>query len=304
MLSARSESKESPQSQAARAFYNSIYPAGHAYHRLTVEQAQKSLENITRDDLIAFHKKYYRPDTATIVIAGDVEPKQAVENVRKYFGDWKVEGPAPSVDIPTIEPPKQGDKIVIPMMDKSEVDVYFGYPMGMKRSNPDFYAMRIANQILGGSGALVSIFGEDIREKHGLVYDVGSTFDAGLGAGPWYAVLGSSPANVDKAIDLLRKDMERFNQTGATKKQFERAREFVIGVFPIALETNEGMSRTLLSAEFYGLGINYIRDYAKIYRAVTLDQVNAAAKKYIKPEAATLVIAGPVLNANTSEKSR
>jgi len=293
MISGLAESKESPQSQAARTFYNTIFPAGHPYHRLTVEQATKSLEGITRDDLVAFYAKYYRPDTAIIVIAGDVDSKQAVELVRKYFGDWKAEGPKPVVDIPTVEPPKQGSKVVIPMMDKTEVDVYFGYPMGMKRSNPDYYAMRIANQILGGSGALVSILGEDIREKSGLVYDVGSTFDAGLGAGPWYATLGSSPANADKAINMLRQDVTRFRQTGATKEQFQRAREFVIGVFPIALETNSGVARVLLSAEFYGLGMDYIRDYAKIYRAVTLEQVNASARKYLRPESATLVIAGP-----------
>ena len=313
-LSALAQSKESPDAQASRAFYNAVFPAGHAYHRLTVEDAQKSIQGITRDDLVSFHAAYYRPDTTIIVIAGDVDSKQAVELVGKYFGDWKAAatpgaippgiipggmppaGPAPKVEIPTVQPPKQGTQVVIPMPDKSEVDVYFGWPMGMKRSDADYYAMRIANQILGGSGALLSVLGEDIRERNGLVYDVYSTFDAGLGAGPWYAALGASPANVDKAIDLLRKDVARFAQTGATREQFERAREFVIGVFPIALETNQGVARMLLSAEFYGLGMDYLANYAKIYRAVTLAQVNAAARRYLKPESATLVIAGPYEN--------
>lgn len=293
MLSGLAQSKESPDAQASRAFYNSVFPAGHPYHRLTVEQAQQSLQGINRDDLVAFHAKYYRPDTMIIVIAGDVDAKQAVELVKNYFGDWKADGPTPKVEIPTIEPPKQGKRIVIPMMDKTEVDVVFGYPLAMKRSNPDFYAMRIANQILGGSGALMSILGEDIREKNGLVYDVSSTFDAGLGAGPWYATLGSNPKNVDKAIDLLKKDLERFVKAGATKEQFNRTREFIIGVFPIALETNAGVARVLLSAELYGLGTDYLQRYASIYGAVTLEQVNAAAKKYLRPDSATLVIAGP-----------
>jgi len=293
MLSGLAQSKESPEAQASRAFYNSVFPAGHAYHRLTVEQAQQSLQGINRDDLVACYAKYYRPDTTIMVIAGDVDAKQAVELVSKYFGDWKAQGPAPKVEIPTIEPPDQGKRVVIPMMDKTEVDVVFGYPLGMRRSNPDYYAMRIANQILGGSGALTSILGEEIRERNGLVYDVYSTFDAGLGAGPWYATLGSNPKNVDKAIDLLKKDVERFAKTGATREQFNRAREFIIGVFPIALETNAGVARMLLSAEFYGLGTDYLQRYASIYRSVTLDQVNAAAKKYLRPESATLVIAGP-----------
>ncbi len=293
MLSQLEQSKESPQSQAARLFYNAVFPDGHPYHRLTVEDAQKALESVTRDDAVAFHARYYRPDTTIIVIAGDVDHAQAVELVKQYFGDWKAKGPVPKVDIPTITSPAKDKQIVHPMMDKTEVSVIFGYPMGMKRSDPDYYAMRIANQILGGSGALVSILGEDIREKHGLVYDVRSSFDASLGAGAWYATMGTNPKDVEKAVSLLKQDIERFRRDGATEKQFKQAREFLIGVFPIALETNEGVAQMLLSAEFYGLGIDYLQKYAGLYRSVTLAQVNAAAKKYLKPESATLVVAGP-----------
>ena len=292
-LSSLEESKESPESMASRAFYNAIFPQNHPYHEFSVEQAEEQLKSITRDDLVSFYKQYYRPDTMTMVIAGDVDPKKTADMVNEYFGRWNASGPKPVVDISTVEPPKQGKRIVIPMMDKSEVNVIYGYPLGMKRSNPDFYAFRIANQVLGGSGALTSVLGEDIREKNGLVYDVRSGFDATLGAGPWYASLGSNPANVDKAIDLLKKEVEQFKQNGATKQQFNQAKEFVIGVFPIALETNSGVARMLLSAEFYGLGPDYLQKYPSIYRAVTLEQANTAARKYLHPESATLVIAGP-----------
>lgn len=293
MLSALQQSQESPRSRAVRAFYNSVFPVGHPYHRLTVEQARDALTDIEREDLVEFHSKYYRPDTAIIVVAGDVSPSKAIDLVKKYFGDWKAAGPKPVVDIPTIEPPEQGQRIVIPMMDKTEVDVIYGYPLGIKRSSPDYYAFRIANQILGGSGALTSTLGESIREKSGLVYSVFSTFDASLGAGPWYAFFGSSGKNADKAIELLQKDVRQFAEKGATEAQFKRAQEFVIGVFPIALETNSGIAQALLSAEFYDLGIDFLDRYASIYRAVTLKQVNDAARKYIRPQSATMVIAGP-----------
>lgn len=293
LLSQLEESKEAPDEQAARLFYNAVFPAGHPYHRLTVDEAAKALQGLTRDDVVAFHDKYYRPDTTIIVIAGDVDKNQAVDLIKQYFGDWKAEGPAPKIEIPTTEPPAHGTQIVHSMMDKTEVNVVFGYPMGMKRSDPDFYAMRIANQVLGGSGALVSILGEVIREKNGLAYDVRSGFDASLGAGPWYASLQSNPRDADKAIALLRKEVEQFKEKGATQQQFRQAREFLIGVFPIALETNEGVARMLLSAEFLGLGTDYLQRYASIYRSVTLAQVNAAAKRYLRPESATLVIAGP-----------
>jgi zinc protease len=127
----------------------------------------------------------------------------------------------------------------------------------------------------------------------GLAYGVYSSFSATLGEGPWVASLGTNPNNVDKAVAALKTEVEKMQKNGATKDEFNQAKQFIIGVFPIALETNSGVAGTLLNAEFYGLGMNYIRDYAKIYRAVTLEQVNAAARKYLHPDKATLVIAGP-----------
>lgn len=287
------QSTESPRARAFRAFYGSVFPAGHPYHELTVEQAQVELQSITREDLVQFYSTYYRPDTMTIVIVGDVDANAAVEQVRKYFGDWKATRPAPKVDIPTVPTQKEPVKIEIPMADKSENAVILGYALGVKRSDPDFYAVRVMNQILGGAGALASLLGEEIREKQGLVYNVYSTFDASLGAGPWYASLGTGPKNVDQAVKSLRTEITRFRESGATRKQFDQAREFIVGVFPIALETNAGVARALLNAEFYDLGMDYLRDYASIYRSVTLEQVNAAARKYLHPESATLVVAGP-----------
>ncbi|MHB9036458.1 MAG: M16 family metallopeptidase [Armatimonadota bacterium] len=291
--SALEESKESTEQSAFRAFYNSVYPPGHPYHDLTVEQAQRELKNITRDDLLRFYSAYYRPDTTIITIAGDVTGAQAVDMVKKYFGDWSATGPTPVVDIPTLEPQTKPAKIVVPIMDKSEVDVVYGYALGVKRSDPNYYALRVMNQILGGGGALGSILGDEIREKRGLVYNVYSKFDAALGAGPWYASLGTNPKNADEAVKVLRTEMEKLKANGAPKDKFIQARDFLIGVFPITLETNTGVASALLNAEFYGLGMDFLRNYADIYRSVTLEQVNAAAKKYLHPEEGTLVIAGP-----------
>lgn len=291
--SALEQSKESPESMAYSAFYNSVFPEGHPYHELTVDQAQQELKNITLSDLASFYNSYYRPDATIITIVGDVTGPQATEMVEKYFGDWGASGTTPAIDIPTIQPQAQAKKIVIPMADKSEVDVLYGYALGIKRSDPDFYALRVMNQVLGGGGALGSILGDEIREKRGLVYNVYSTFDATLGAGPWYVSLGTNPKNADQAIKVLRTEIERMKKNGVPKDKFVQARNFIVGVFPVALETNEGVARTLLNAEFYGLGMDYLQNYSKIYRSVTLDQVNAAAKKHLNSNNGTLVIAGP-----------
>ncbi|MCE5314705.1 MAG: pitrilysin family protein [Armatimonadota bacterium] len=293
MVAGLEQSRESTEASAFRAFRNSLFPAGHPYHSLTIEQAQQQLTGITRDDLVKFYNAYYRPDTTIITIAGDVTSAEATTFVTRYFGDWSATGPTPVVDIPTIQPQTKPEKIVITMADKSEVSVVYGYALGIKRSDPDFYAARVMNQVLGGGGALGSILGTEIRQKRGLVYDVRSTFDASLGAGPWYASLGTNPKDVDEAVKVLRDEMEKMKTKGVPEDKFVQARDFIIGVFPISLETNEGVARTLLSAEFYNLGMDYLQNYADLYQSVTLDQVNAAAKKYLHPENGTLVIAGP-----------
>lgn len=292
-LSALEESRESTESQAFRMFYHTIFPEGHPYYRPTIDQAAAEIESITRDDLAAFHRAYYRPDTTILVIVGDIKPAEAVELAKKHFGDWRAEGPKPVMNIPSVPRQTEAKTVIIPMPDKSEVTAVMGYELGVKRRDPEFYTVRVMNEILGGSGALTSLLGEQVREKRGLVYDVYSSFDATLGGGPWYASFGTNPKNADTAIAVTRNTVEQFKRSGPTQEQLKRAQGFIIGAFAINLEDNLQLARTLGSVEFFGLGMDYLQDYPKYYRAVTLPQVKAAAAKYLHPETSTLVIAGP-----------
>lgn len=291
-LSALEVSKESTESRAFRAFNGAVFPEGHPYYTPPLEEATKQLQAITRDDLAAFYKAYYRPDTTILVIVGDIKPADAVALVTRHFGDWKAEGPKPVVDIPTVSRQKEPRVVPVPMPGKAESTTIFGYAMGVKRLDPDFYAVRLMNEILGGSGALTSLLGEEVREKRGLVYGIYSTFDASLGAGPWYTTFGASPLKVTEALKAARETVKRFRSQGPTQKQLDRAKGFVIGAFAITVEDNLRLARALASAEFQGLGVDYVQNYAKYYRAVTLPQVKAAAAKYLHPETSTLVVAG------------
>jgi zinc protease len=188
--------------------------------------------------------------------------------------------------------PDKSEKFVIPIPDKSEAAILFGHPCGITRHSPDFYAYALMNHVLGGGGALGSRLGKVIRDDLGLAYDVYSNFDATLGEGAWYASIGCNPSNVDKAVGALKGEVEKYAATGPTRKEFDEAKEFIIGFFPIRLETNAGVARVLLNAEFYGLGMDYIENYPKIYRAVTLDRVKEVAGKYLQPDKALLIIAG------------
>lgn len=291
-LSILYQEKENSDAQATRAFYNKLFPPGHPYQRPTLEEEISAIKSITRDDLINFHKTYYGPKGACIVIVGDIDPPKAVEEIQKYFGSWSG-GTDAKVDIPDPKLPAQSDSVSIKVPEKSETVILFGHPCGINRTSSEYYAFVVMNHILGGGGALSSKLGEIIRDKMGLAYNVYSTFDATLGQGLWYVSLGVNPANVQKAVDAVNKIITEYIETGPTIEDLNQAKQFLIGYFPIGLETNAGVARVLLNAELYGLGIDYIQRYPDLYRAVTLEQVKSVARKYLHPNKALLVTAGP-----------
>lgn len=294
-ISGLTQQKDDTQTLAMRGLYGSVFPVGHPYHDQSLDDDASNASSITRDDVTGFYGKYYGPQTAIIVVVGDTDEQTALAKVKQYFGDWKPTGPATKPSVPDTPLQKDIVKQVISVPGKSQVDVFLGYSGGLKRSDPDFYSATIMNFILGGGGALGSRMGNVIRDQMGLVYTVYSTFDAGLGAGPWFAYLGTNPKNLDKAVTELVAQMKLMQEKGATQKEIKEAIDFITGSFAARrLETNRAIADTLQSAEFYGLGMDYIQRYQSLYRAVTLDQVNAAAKKYLHPEQYMLVEAGTI----------
>lgn len=293
LLSGLEMEKEDPQSCAVREFKRAIFAEGHPKRPQTIDEDAASIKSISRDDLAAFHKKFYGPETAVIVIVGDVKADEAIAAIEKYFSDWTPTGLHRKIKMPSTTLTSAPSKKVIEMPGKSQEDVIFGHAGLLKRSDPDFYATVVMNQILGGGGGLSSKLGDRIRNEMGLVYSVWSAFDAGLVDGPWIGGFGSNPANVDKAIDAILDVIKGYIKDGPTKEEFNDAVDYITGVFPIRLETNDGVAGILSSAEFYGLGMDYIQKYTSNYKAVTIDQVKEAARKHLHPDLLTIVTAGP-----------
>lgn len=135
-------------------------------------------------------------------------------------------------------------------------------------------------------------------DQHGLAYTIYSTFHASTGAGPWYVGLGVNPENADKAIALVRQEIARMRDGGATQREVDDAVAYITGSHAIVLESNAAIAGALENAEYFHLGMDYPERESALYRAVTRDQVNAAAKQYLHPEALSVAIAGPYANAD------
>jgi zinc protease len=287
------QAKTSPDRVASRNFERAIYPPGHPLRSETFEESEQAVSATTRDDLVAFHRRQYGPDRMIVVLAGDLDPQRVREALERRLGDWPRNPGATPVVPPDL--PLQGAPVTVEasVPDKSQTAILWGHAGGLRRSDPDFYAAQVMNLVLGGGG-LTSRLSTAIRDEQGLAYSVYSYFDASLYPGPFQVGLGTNPANARKAVAALEAELQRVLRDGLTQREVDEAVAYLTGRFPLRLETNAGVAEILWAMEFYRLGEDYIDRYAGYYRAVTLDQVNAAARQHLHPDRATLSIAGPL----------
>ena len=280
-------------SQAEIAFSQALYPVGHPYRQASLDEAAASAKSLTRADLQGFYQTYYRPDTAVLVVVGDVTTADVVKQVQAAFGDWaKPAAPAPTVAIPDVPMSAKAPApqlIVLP--DAPQTSLLFGYNSGLKRTDPDFYAATIMNYILGGD-TFGARLGKTIRDQNGLAYSVYSSLQGRHGSGPFQVFVGTNPKNATRALSLLRQTLAQARSYGLTPEEVAQAKLYLNGSYPLRLETNAGVAGQLAVAEDYGLGLDYIQKHASFYNAVTPAQVNAAVQKYLRPGQGVLIIAG------------
>jgi zinc protease len=292
-LAGLAQAKTNPDRVADRAFERIVYPVGHPMRPETFEETEASIARLTRDDLVAFHRRQYGPDRMIVVVVGDVTTDRMRDALEKRLGDWPRNPAAQPTVLPTLPLQTAPAASEIPIPDKSQTSIVWGHAGGLRRQDPDFYAAQVMSLILGG-GALVSRLGTAIRDEQGLAYSVYSYFDASLWAGPFRTILGTNPANAKKAVAALEAEIQRIRRDGVTAREVDEAVAYLTGRFPLRLETNAGVSEILWAMEFYGLGNDYIDRYAGYYRAVTVAQVNEAARAHLHPDRATVVLSGPV----------
>jgi zinc protease len=177
------------------------------------------------------------------------------------------------------------------MMNKSQADVAYGF-VAITRSDPAYYAFWLMN-VAFGQYAIGGRLGDSIRERQGMAYYVSSTLDANIAPGPLTIRAGVSPKNVDRAVASIDEEIVRLIRDGLTAQELDESRRYLIGSIPRALETNGAIADFLQTEEMFGLGLDYDERLPALLQAVTMDDVNAAARRALDPARATVVIAGP-----------
>ena len=285
------EREQSTRSVSYRRFNEMIY-GDHPY-ALSTSGYIETVEEISRADVVDFHAQYYRPSQAIIVVSGDVEPGDVMALLETHFGDWESGEPlpAPADSIPPVARANGIQRKAVDMPGKVQTDVVLGC-LSIARTDPDYYAAQVANNILGQFG-MMGRLGENVRERQGLAYYSYSVLDADIGVGPWVAFAGVNPQNVDQAVDSILHEFERMGQQPVSNEELSDSIANMTGTLPLRLETNDGVASILLDMEWLGLGLDYLQTYQERIRAITREDVQRVAAAYLRVDSYVLATAGP-----------
>jgi zinc protease len=291
------QDEENPAVRAGEELAALLYGRAHPYGRLPKGRVG-TLERIDRAAIVEFHREFFRPSALTLVVVGDVDTGPAIERANRELRDWVGRAAGPIVVPPPAVPAVRRDRdIVVP--GKSQSDIAYGFTT-ISRLDPRFYAYWMMNNILGQFG-LGGRLADNIRERHGMAYYAFSSFDPSFGEGPLVVRAGVDPRNVRRAVDAIDMEVRHLGEAGPTAVEVEETRAYLIGSIPRQLETNDSIAAFLVSAEQFGLGLDFDRRLPELLGSVTLDEVRAAAADVLVPERAAVAVAGPETPDGTRE---
>ena len=283
ILAAIQSSEDQPEEVAEREFQENLFltsPYGHP-----VEGTRESLPRLTREAVLRFYRTYYHPNNAILTIVGDVTGEEVKAKLVPRLERWSMgEIPKESFHTTFAKEPKT----VKTNRPITQANIILGHA-GVKRENPDFYALTVMNYILGGGGFSSRLMAE-IRNKRGLAYSVASFFDPGKYPGSFQIILQTKNASAREAISLALQQMELIKRETVSEKELEGAKKYLVGSFPMRFDTQAKLVSFLSQVEYYGLGGDYPNQYPSLINSVTKEEVLRVAKKYLHPENYILVI--------------
>ncbi len=238
----------------------------------------ETVRNLTRDDLVAFHERYFGPKGMAIAIVGGIQPEEALQICQQTIETWQRPRQETMPELPTFIPLETAQREHIPLEDKSQTDLLLG-TLAPETMSRDYYACSIGNNILGQFG-MMGRLGNSVREKAGLAYGIQSELSGGIGPVPWLIAAGVNPDNLEKALRLIRKELERFLSQPVTATELKNSKTQMNGRIPLSLESNSGVATALLSIQRYGLSLDYFSELPAILESVSREEILTAARHY------------------------
>lgn len=264
--------QQSPSAIADETFYRAIYGT-HPYATPS-DGTPESVVALSRDDIRAFHARYYVAKNAMVAIVGALDRKSAEELTNQLVGELP-SGEVPPT-LPSVAALSKAQTIHIEH-PSTQTHILMGQP-GMARGDSDYFSLYVGNYILGGSG-LVSLLAEEVREKRGLAYSVYSYFSPWRVAGPFLASLETRNDQTAQALKVMQDVLRDFIEKGPTADQLKTAKLGITGRFPLRIAENSDIIGYLSLIGFYGLPLDYLLNFNKNVEAVTLEMIKDAFKR-------------------------
>jgi zinc protease len=285
MLSGLKVSYEDPDYIAGVVFDRLVY-GYHPYGRPDSGTPQ-SIASITREDLVNFHKAWFGANNAILAIVGDVQPEDAFAGAERAFGKW---ARAQDAESKNIEPPPATRRVIVvdrPGAVQTEIRVG---NLALPRKHPDFLALDLALKILGGEGG--NRLHRVLRSERGLTYGASADVHALKEAGDLMADTDTRSESTGEVLRLIVDEMWRLQRQKVSQRELADAQAYLTGSFPLTIETPSAIALQILNAVFYGLDLAELETFRERVNAVTPDDIQRVAQRYLRPDRLSIVLVG------------
>jgi zinc protease len=285
MLSGQQVSAEDPSYIANSVFDRLVY--GFHPYGMPENGTPQTIAALTRDDLLAFHTRFFMPNNAILAIVGDVTTAEAFAAAKKTFGDWQKR------DLPVqsfVGPPDPTRRvIVIDKPDAVQTEVRVGH-IGIPRTHPDYMAVNLTIRILGGEGS--NRLHQVLRTERGLTYGAQANMDTLKESGDFEAETNTRSDATGEVLRLIVDEFWRLQRERVGDRELDGAKAYLTGSFPLTIETPESIAMQVVNALFYGLPLAELQNFRERVNAVTPDDIQRVAKALLRPDRLSVVLVG------------
>ena len=278
-------SKDNPQAIAANVQAKLLYGEDHPYGEIVTEE---TVDNITIEDAKQYYQTYFKPNSAYLAIVGDISRKEAEKLVKKHLGKWK-KGEVPSHEYPDPQPLDETKVALVDRPTSVQSVVHVMHPVELEPGAEDVIPGRIMNEILGGGDARLF---NNLREDKGYTYGAYSSLASDELVGKFTANANVRNEVTDSAVVEFMKELETIRTEPVSEEELNSAKNYLTGSFARSLESPQTIASFALNIERYGLDKDYYKNYLKNVAAVTAEDVQNIAQKYIQPEQSYIMVVG------------
>lgn len=282
---------EKTGAQASAALTQRLFAPGHPNYSEAPEEALRRLEGCSLDDVRAYHAQHFGATEWTLAVVGDLKHDWVESVVADSFAGWSPHDAEPCHETEPA-PEAEAESSVVPMPDKSNVDVRMGHPLSLRRDDDDYPALYVGNYILGGNFAARLM--NDVRDEKGLTYHIGSRLVGVTAryAGYWQTNVTLSPDALEEGIAATRDVICAFVEEGATEEELADKKTTITGSYTVGLANTERLAQSILTNAERGFDVAYLDRFPAQIEAVSLSDVNETVRRHLRPDELHEALAG------------